>query len=307
MNRLHAGLSIASGLALLFIALLGCATANAATPAIGGGPGPEVSSSTPTAEFTLRASNGYRLAVSGELGEHGAGAVSLFAERPGTSIEYSGRGGVTKNRISASFGRLGAVSVRFHPSGRVRHVRLARSCDHSPRVVSAQLGAFIGSIRFRGERGYTKVIARRASGGIGDPLAIAPQPCERYSEKQSVTLDARIPGKGFSFSATANSPWVDQRPRFFEVASFEEKKPVPVTRLVWVTGPEADFIWNEALTSASVTPPPPFSGTGTLQTGMDGSLSWSGSLSAQMPGLGQVALTGPAFEPRLRKFPKLFP
>jgi hypothetical protein len=301
VNWRHAGLPATSGVVLLFMALLLCTTAHAATPVIGGS-GLEVSSSTPTAEFTLPASEGYRLVVGGELGEHGAGAVTLFAERPSTTIEYGGRGRVTKQRIEASFGRLGSVSVHFHPSGRVRHVHLAGNCDHSPRVVSAGLGTFVGSIRFRGEAGYTKVIAHRANGGIGDPLAITPEPCEGFNEKrQSVTLEARIPSRGFSFSAEANSPWVNQRPRFFEVTSFEEKRPIPVARLVWITGPEADFVWNEALTSATVTPPPPFSGAGTLQSDADGSLSWSGLLSVQMPGLGQVALTGPAFETELRR------
>lgn len=290
---------------MLLVAALSTATARAAGGSIGETL-PEVPPPRPTLEFTTPASDGYRLTVSGGLGERGAAVVALFAERPGVSIEYGGRGRVTKDGIRASFGKLGAFDVRFHPSGRVRHIRLSRRCNYSPRHVSARLGTFVGTIRFRGERGYTVAAAGRAGGGIGSPLAIVPEPCEPPQEKlPPVLLEARVPGQGFSFSAEANSPWPHQRPRFFEVASFEEKMPIPVARLVWATGPEADFVWNEALTSASVMPPPPFSGTGTLQTGADGSLSWTGSLSAQIPGLGKVHLTGPRFKPRLREL-KLF-
>ncbi|HEX6602047.1 MAG TPA: hypothetical protein VF030_05345, partial [Solirubrobacterales bacterium] len=53
---------------------------------------------------------------------------------------------------------------------------------------------------------------------------------------------------------------------------------------------------NEALTSASLTPPPPFHGTARYQAFPDGSNTWSGNLSVNFPGAPRFPLTGPSFE-----------
>ncbi len=71
--------------------------------------------------FTLHATNGYQIRVFG--GDEGSATrVSLAATRGDSFAEYSVKGTITPTKIKASFGRLGLISLRFHPSGRVRRV-----------------------------------------------------------------------------------------------------------------------------------------------------------------------------------------
>ena len=49
---------------------------------------------------------------------------------------------------------------------------------------------------------------------------------------------------------------------------------------------------NDALTSASIEPPPPFHGKGTYRAAPDGTTSWTGPLSVSLPGAPRLPLTG---------------
>jgi hypothetical protein len=51
--------------------------------------------------------------------------------------------------------------------------------------------------------------------------------------------------------------------------------------------------------SASVDPPRPFTGSATFQQESSKNFSWTGDLSAELPGIGDVALAGPDFESAL--------
>jgi hypothetical protein len=55
------------------------------------------------------------------------------------------------------------------------------------------------------------------------------------------------------------------------------------------------------VSSATVGPPKPFSGTASFVRNIDGSTEWSGTLSVALPGAQSTALTGPAFEADLAK------
>jgi hypothetical protein len=60
---------------------------------------------------------------------------------------------------------------------------------------------------------------------------------------------------------------------------------------VALSGPES-FAFDEALNSATVSPPVPFTGSGSFLRNPDGSTSWTGTLAVDLPGLGSVPLTG---------------
>jgi hypothetical protein len=266
-----------------------------------------------SAEFTLRSSNGYRITVSAGL-EGGDNSVSLSAKGPEGTAEYQARGQITANTVRARFGRLGRVAVRFHPSGRKRQVRISKRCMRGrPPVVSSRLGHFVGMVRFRGERGYTRISAHRATGGIGDPLANTHQKvacdfrqsdADRKRELRSVSLDASPPGSGVAFTAgRVFGNWMpppSTSPRktppgqriLFLAFAFEKTEGMSVFRYSAAVGRPEDFVYDSALTSATVSPPAPFTGTGTFRRSSDGSTSWTGNLAAALPGLGAVRLTG---------------
>ncbi len=263
-------------------------------------------------EFSLHASNGYRITVSGDPGD-GSRQVRLIAVGPAGTAEYSSEGVVTATTLSASFGHLGKVAVRFRPSGAVRRVKVSKRClKDRPRTVTSRQGSFLGAIKFRGERGYTKVSARRAQGGLGDPLANTPKKlgcefreskAERKRELESVSLDASPPGAGVSFTgfrlfggSSRRGPRSGSPPSgnryLFLASAIERAEGMSVTRYTGAIGGSSDFVFDDALTTAEVTPPGPFTGSGNFRRNADGSTSWTGTLSVPLPGLGTVRLTG---------------
>ena len=265
------------------------------------------------AEFTLRASNGYRITVSADA-EGQTDEVVLSVGGRGGDVRYSVPGKVTTSTIRAKFGKLGRVSVRFHPSGRERNVRVPKKCmKERPSVVTSRLGKFVGTIRFRGEHGYTQVSAHSALGGTGDPLTNTPRKlqcdfreseAERERELESVSLTGTPPRAGISFNASGlfgDFPAVDgsgkalppkgDRDLFLALAT-EKVGKMSILRSAGALGESQDLVLGNDLTSATVDPPSPFTGSGSFLRNADGSTSWSGNLAVPLPGLGTVDLTG---------------
>jgi hypothetical protein len=265
------------------------------------------------AEFTLRASNGYRITVSADP-EGQTDEVVLSVEGHSGNVRYSVPGKVTTDTIQARFGNLGRVSMRFHPSGRERNVRVPKKCmKERPAVVTSRLGKFVGTMKFRGERGYTQVSARSALGGTGDPLANTPKKlqcdfreseAEPERELESVTLEGAPPRAAISFNASrlfgdfpalaeSGKPLPPKGDRYLFLALASEKVGrMSILRSTGALGESTDFAVDSDLTSATVQPPAPFTGSGSFLRNADGSTSWTGSLAVPMPGLGTVKLTG---------------
>ena len=73
--------------------------------------------------------------------------------------------GPAQSGIHASFGKLGRVSLRFRPSGPPK-LGLEPPGNCRGRTSTKQNGRFVGSFRFRGERGFTSVRATSAEGQV---------------------------------------------------------------------------------------------------------------------------------------------
>jgi hypothetical protein len=218
---------------------------------------------------------------------------------------YVARGTVTPNRIEASFGDLGRIAVRFHPSGRISQSKPRRHCKGADRFTT-RYGVFLGSVRFTGEDRYVSVHAHRAKGRIRTPRHL-----------HCVSRHIRVPAKRDSRPVTGPSSFaptilaalwrqalastdflsfqVDGRTLFLAVTE-QSKGSMAEMRYALATAPSKDFVSDDALTSATVTPPPPFDGQGVYSAGPDGTKAWTGSLSASFPGAPRLPLTGPQFE-----------
>lgn len=68
-----------------------------------------------------------------------------------------------------------------------------------------------------------------------------------------------------------------------------------IERFVVAVGKERTFMFDPGLTTATISPPKPFSGAGAFQRNPDGTTAWSGSLTVSLTGAPDFALTGPAF------------
>jgi hypothetical protein len=263
-------------------------------------------------QFTLPGSNGWQITVTGFLG--GGHSVTLYARRGHSEVEYTVAGKVTEEEIKASFGSLGFVAFHFEPSGQVREA--VDYCDSTQRTVEVKLGNFVGTIRFRGELGYTTVDAGRAEGGVGNDLALPGEPengeCQAVAaggeivrKAEFTSLEAKEPKSHIQFTAIAttevegeetSSPAISRV--ILAAGSTTKEKRMTVRRSVLAEAPTSDFSFDAALDSASIGPLPPFSGTGRFRKNTDGTSSWTGSLEAPVPGLGTVRLAGPGFHAR---------
>ncbi len=288
--------------------LLACSTApaSAAQPDISGLLGLAVTS---PAEFRAKASNGYSIEVEGS-DRH----VTLTASGPAGTAVYIVPGQVSTDGIAASFGKRGRIDVEFRPSRRMKVETPPNRCKGEPRVT--RWGVFAGTIRFAGERGYTRLRLRRArgrthvtpnwkcrgtgGGGAGEPGSGKQQPnVPGESSEDSLVLEIANRSTGVEAGAfTFRPPGGDALTLF--VAGVEERlQRMQIARFAYVPAKEAAFTFDESLTTATIAPPAPFSGTATFQRTPGGPGSLTGSLSVLLPGTARIPLAGADYRSRL--------
>lgn len=206
-------------------------------------------------------------------------------------------------------GRLGRVSVRFHSHGKPKQVSPSHGICHGGDQ-TVESGTWIGRIDFAGEQGYTAVHATRAKGAITD------------SPKQTCNIPAGKEGGSPGFQATILSVSSDARLIFsnaflitseirpgLDGASFTasllevHRRGLSIIRSIHTDAKSDAFALSKEgghITSATVTPPAPSSGTATFQRTSDSKTrdskgSWTGTLAGDFPGRGEVTLAGPEF------------
>lgn len=269
----------------------------------------------------LHPQHGYELALVGRgnvvslevmrtrrSGKHGGGPVS----RGRAITAYVTRGTVTSRKIEASFGDLGSVALRFRPARHAGRHGAARHCRKRHR--SARRGVFVGRVRFTGENAYVAIRSHRAKGWIRQASQVR---CHRHhhrgpriARRRAVKRPAGgVPGLSY---AALTAEWrhvvtstgllaVRVGPGTLVVALAEESlgRMAKVHYAVSATSSGA-LVHDDALTSAKVRPPAPFSGKGLYRAAADGTRTWTGSLTVDFPGSPRVPLTGPQFETKLR-------
>lgn len=259
-------------------------------------------------EMYLKGTHGYRIGFF--AANHHTVAVTAFNGEGRATYSVTGR--ASTERIKANFGKFGRISARFIPSRKQPRPLGKRGC----RTVS---GYFVGSIRFRGELGYTQVAARRARGvvspsGRGCRARIAARPnlpglLAKADEPEigitTMGAVARTKGRKVSFiDAELNEIFADGQTvpvLILTFASVEEHRGrisiergaiLFPDRPVTVVSPP-----GQQPLSATVKAPKPFSGTGAYVAGAapGATPTWTGDLAVPLPGAGLVPLTGPGF------------
>ncbi len=269
------------------------------------------------ARFEIEAQHGYEISV---IGEGDLVAVEVTRPAPGKSrlkrllgidrapTAYVARGTVTPRRIAAKLGKFGRIDVRFRPSGRVARSKPRRRCRGADRFTS-RLGVFVGGIRFSGEKHYVAVRAHRAKGRIRTPLRLR---CGGPSFRPQARLRARPVREHPTFTPTSLAvSWRHgvaatemivfraRRATLFLASSEKSLGRMAVIRYGVAIAPSRLFEIDDALTSATITPPPPFHGKGVYSAAADGTTSWTGALSVSFAGAPRTPLTGPQFKAEL--------
>jgi len=264
-------------------------------------------------QFRFSATNGYDIVVGGR-GPTAVLSVVRSSRTPhlsGASSTYVARGRVSTTAIRAKFGSLGAVAVRFHSSGKTVRSKPTRGCKGANRTVT-RYGVFVGDVRFRGEGGYTSAHIHRAKGKvvshpslgctISTVFAHPPRNRGGGAKQKSATLASLEAGFKSGVSATYfEAITTRDRKTHFAAATARTEGALALYRVVFVKASPLTFAFDNALSFASVTPPAPFSGTGSLQRDADGSKTWTGSLTVSFPGEPDVPLVGTTFTAQLAR------
>jgi hypothetical protein len=249
-------------------------------------------------QLTVRGTQGFQITI-----KRTANRVELTASNGKASAIYIAHS--KKNPvdgIEAVFPGLGKVSVRFHPSGPVRH---------SPALCGGrawfrQNGIFRGVIKFEGERRFTRVAMEHARGFVFRSFK---ETCEGGNDGSKTTpiyyLAERAKSQGRVTAFTAMKPIsqsaFDNSSTYF--ASQRERRHGMTTIRIAVasTDPDAFALAGPPTQpeSATITPPSPFSGTAGFQASLGTLAKWEGTLAVELPGVGSVLLTGPQFRPEL--------
>ncbi|HWO84034.1 MAG TPA: hypothetical protein VNM38_09650 [Solirubrobacterales bacterium] len=260
---------------------------------------------------TLPATNGYEAAIS----TRGHRQVVLSFFQGSYSISYKTLGHVSRKRISADFGQLGHISLRFRGKRSSRGRRdafLPHDCKGRRSV--KERGLFLGNIRFRGERGFTGVTAHRLKGQvIRSYRRVCKAPpwysafAKRSSSYEGKVLDATATADGVkrTFAALENTVDLgDGEPFSLALvgATREEKVEGVAIHKSAFTLAENVLPLSRAGKSpvtAKVSPWWPFVGSATYRAEAGQPATWTGSLGVRFPGSGQVSLAGPEFEAKV--------
>ncbi len=268
------------------------------------------------ARFAMKIGHGYEMAVIGqgrvvqvEIGRPSSLQQGSPAGSPiGTSEAltfYIARGTVTPHRIAASFGKFGRVDVHFKPAGPPIESKPRRRCrgvDH----FTTQNGAFVGGIQFAGEGNYVAAHSHRARGWVRTPPHLHCAPPRFHSRAGALQRAVHPIDFGSHASLSASSRHGIDSTELFSfgihksqlTAAFTEESlgSVALIHLGLAISRPKILTVDDALTSATLTPPAPFQGKGTYSAAPDGTKTWTGSLSVAFPGAPRWPLTGEQFK-----------
>jgi hypothetical protein len=278
---------------------------------------------TVTATMSVPASNGYSITVMGT-----SRYVVLLAEKGSVFAVYQVPGRVTRKGLRANFGRFGRVSVRFKRIGRPKAIERnpsARGCKGRGPVQES--GRFEGTIRFRGEGGFTEVTAKSAKGSV---MSRFRHSCGARGERRATgaLAAAEDADTGTALLVEDKSPNrtvglmilnIDAGPSPGEPGLFLSLPIATVTEVLGrMTVAEAAIVEGDRGSllaspvgieprTATVNLPPPFAGTASYLEQAGSPPSWTGSLKVRLPG-GEVPLTGAGFTALLchEKSPRKF-
>jgi hypothetical protein len=218
-----------------------------------------------------------------------------------SSTAYLARGVAVPDRLQATFGQLGKVSMRFRPP---RKGGVKSLCRFGERL-SQRHGSYVGDLSFKGEDGYLSLDLHRAKGTIITPTGRCHRRHITHAQLEKLLESLFEPVAGLFASArdgvaTTTFAGLKRKGRaaFFTTRKETHGKLAIIRFAVGIASKGLHA--NETLTAASASPPAPFHGTGRYRAAPDGTTTWTGPLSVDFPGARRFPLTGPSFEALLK-------
>ncbi len=244
---------------------------------------------------------------------------------------YLAHGRVTPTSIQASFGDRGRIDLHFHPLDRSVHASKDVGCRRPSGKVVARLGFFVGELRFRGEGGFTSAELHRVLGGSVDFRALVACLLRGRSSSGLALLPSAERSALFAPTGAVDVPAVPTHPsRGPRPTTLAAERKLPVSRTIFMarsrasevqylalstasegsiavvrfalaSAPLPSFSFDDALAAAKVSPPAPFSGSGSFEHASGDAKSWTGPLAVSFLGAPRFLLTGEGFVPKLSR------
>lgn len=271
-------------------------------PPLALGAGPPSLRGPVNAYLYAKATNGY----SAQLKSEGDKLQLTLSRGLFPSIVYTFHGRVSAAGIRAKIADLGTIDLSFEPSGKVRHGNPPTHCS-GPRATQVE-GHFVGDLDFRAERGVAKLDLSSAKGSLAAPgwhchaRSVDDFLRESSSESTFTFLQAIDSTRHLGFSAFTGLDPKHPEAHGDEISASERthRGPVTVDHFAMVFAINV-FEFDDALTTATVSPPSPFRGTATYCRTCVGGSQWTGNLSVLLPGIGRpLDLTGPRYRTSLK-------
>jgi hypothetical protein len=198
---------------------------------------------------------------------------------------------VTATTIQADLGSFGRIDLVLRGSGRERTIPIR--CSHGQKY-PYETGVWEGVVEFRGEGGYAHGRATRlpvlpyitsyCGGGSGRGESAGPG-----------ETGARLRGKSFAHGRILTFQVNKNHARgkaLFDAELKERRGGVRIYRFASGWLPASAFRYDPDLRNATLSPPPPFSGSADLSRARNSvSPLWSGDLAIEFPGR-RVPLAG---------------
>jgi hypothetical protein len=227
-----------------------------------------------------------------------------------TTTSYSVAARTDRTGVLARFGRLGRIDLDFESTGQPTEQKAGPFCRGGPQITWE--GVFTGTVQLRGRYGFRSIHDRSFTGKgafTHTPRWVCHLPDEATPPASQggngVLLWAgACDGRGVNVqSERPRAGGLTQRSISYSATARIREGRVQIQQDINVPAAPETFSFDEALNTATVSPPAPFRGTGTLAREADGTTTWSGSLSATILDR-RVSLAGPGFESELESFPK---
>ena len=197
----------------------------------------------------LDGTHGYTIRVSGSNGllkGKAPQAAAITAQKGHASADYLVQGTSTARELQGNFGDRGKVNMKFHVE-KVTHPKPPHNCKGKTKRT---VGTWKGTLKFRGENGYTKASAKSVDGDH----VVEDLKCHiggGGTPKTHVQLSASSATPG---SATFSADVVKRsgaKPRFFASQSSSDG-PVSIYRSTGVRGQPSQFTYDPGYTNATV-------------------------------------------------------
>jgi hypothetical protein len=246
------------------------------------------------AVLKVKASGGYTILViaSSERAD-GRGQVGLIVYGKNGSATYGAPATITATRFEADLGGLGRIALDVVPSGRTRSLRTR--CGDEPHTVDFEPQAYRGTFEFHGEEGfaeastgsppeYTRFLVDLLCGS-----AVSGELGGRGLPGARLRLRSRRGPFHLALQANKNRPRAGTR---FEVETRERRGRVAISRSRTIWAGSGAFAYDPLLRTATLDPPPPFSGQAAFRRDAAPANRWTGNLTVDLPGRSDVPLTG---------------